>query len=497
MQTNNPDVRRKVICIAHNFKGYDSYFVLEQCYAKYLKLDQLANGTKILSLSFAGLKFLDSLSFLRMALSSFPKAFGLCELKNGFFSHFFNVKEHEHYIGPILTRDYYDPEGMSTTRKAEFEEWHAARVAEHYEFNFQEELLTYCESNVCLLKEGCVKFAHEFQQLAGFNPFEHCITIASACNRFFRKHCLTPGTIASEPLRGWHNKGKPYSRAAMEWLHWQEHVQREARHDAITQAEWEQHDAMAEAYPEYEHPFMEADQIQHAKNKGEQTLLIANKPLCVDRYNAVSRTVYEFHGCFFHGCPTCFPNRHAQIRMHDGQTMDDLYQRTQAWDRAILQSGYSLQTMWECEWNRLKAYRDDIQGLGLVDHLEPRDTFYGGRTEAVKLYATADPEKGESIHYLDFTSLYPWVNKNCRYPVGHLVILMKPESSDPSPYFGLVKCTILPPYGLYLSVLPYRSQGKLLFPLCKSCVEEELGQPFLRCSHHCSHSEAACALNGT
>ena len=131
MQTNNPDVRRKVICIAHNFKGYDSYFVLEQCYAKYLKLDQLANGTKILSLSFAGLKFLDSLSFLRMALSSFPKAFGLCELKNGFFSHFFNVKEHEHYIGPILTRDYYDPEGMSTTRKAEFEEWHAARVAEH------------------------------------------------------------------------------------------------------------------------------------------------------------------------------------------------------------------------------------------------------------------------------------------------------------------------------------------------------------------------------
>jgi len=36
-RTNNPNVRRKVICIAHNFKGYDSYFVLEQCYAQYLK----------------------------------------------------------------------------------------------------------------------------------------------------------------------------------------------------------------------------------------------------------------------------------------------------------------------------------------------------------------------------------------------------------------------------------------------------------------------------
>jgi len=290
------------------------------------------------------------------------------------------VKEHENYIGPIPACDYYDPEGMRTTRKAEFEEWHAACVAEHYEFNLQEELLTYCQSDVRLLKEGCVKFAHEFQQLAGFNPFEHCIAIAGACNRFFRKHCLTPGTIASEPLRGWHNKGKPYSHAAMEWLHWQEHVEREARHATITLEEWEQHDAMVEAYPEYEHPFMEADQIQHAKNKREQTLLIANKPLRVDRYNAVSRTVYEFHGCFFHRCPTCFPNRHAQIRMHDRQTMDDLYQRTQARDRAILQSGYSLQTMWECEWNRLKAYRDDIQRFvqGLVSwtasNLETRST---------------------------------------------------------------------------------------------------------------------------
>ena len=27
-QTNNPNVKRKVICLAHNFKGYDSYFIL-------------------------------------------------------------------------------------------------------------------------------------------------------------------------------------------------------------------------------------------------------------------------------------------------------------------------------------------------------------------------------------------------------------------------------------------------------------------------------------
>ena len=189
---------------------------------------------------------------------------------------------------------------------------------------------------------------------------------------------------------------------------------------------------MANAYLDYQHPLMVPGRIQNTKNKGEQTLLIANKPL--------------------------------------RQSMDDLYQRTQARDRAILQSGYSLQTVWECEWNRLKANCDDIQrfvdGLGLVDRLEPRDALYRVRTEAVKLYATADPEKDESIRYLDFTSLYPWVNKNCTYPVGHPVIMKEPASVDLSQYFGLVKCTVLPPYGLYLPVLPYRSNGILLFPLC-------------------------------
>ena len=500
-RTDNSHIKRKVICIAHNFKGYDSYFILEHCYKQYVKLEQLVNGAKILSLSLADLRFLDSLSFLPMPLAAFPKAFGLQELKKGFFPHFFNTQDHQDYIGPIPAQDYYDPQGMSPARKEEFMQWHAERRAENYEFHFQEELLSYCQSDVRLLKEGCTKFATEFEHLAGFNPFEHCVTIASACNRFFRKHCLTPQTIASEPIRGWHHKGKPYSRAALEWLYWQEHVEREARHAAITPDEWEHHDLMAQAYPDYPHPFLEEDYIQHAKNKGEQTLLIHGKPVRVDGYNPTTRTVYEFHGCFFHGCPACFPNRHAQIRMHDRQTMHDLYLRTQARDQAIVQSGYALQTMWECEWKRLKASREDIQGfvdgLGLVDRLEPRDAFYGGRTEAVTMHAVADPDQGESIQYLDFTSLYPFVNKNCQYPVGHPVILTELGSTDLSSYFGLAKVTVLPPYGLYMPVLPYRAHGKLLFPLCRSCVEEEIAKPLLERSHHCSHSDQERSLTGT
>ena len=38
-------------------------------------------------------------------------------------------------------------------------------------------------------------------------------------------------------------------------------------------------------------------------------------------------------------------------------------------------------------------------------------------------------------------------------------------------YFGFVKCTVLPPRGLFHPVLPYRCNNKLMFPLCRMCAE--------------------------
>lgn len=125
----------------------------------------------------------------------------------------------------------------------------------------------------------------------------------------------------------------------------------------------------------------------------------------------------------------------------------------------------------------------------------PRHAFFGGRTEAIQLYASFDDQ--EAIRNVDFTSLYLFVTKNCRYPVGHPTIITKPTSTDISSFFGLVSCTIVPPEDLYHPVLPYRTQGKLLFPLCRSCVESQLPRSLLDRSHHCPHSDSEHALTGT
>ena len=59
---------------------------------------------------------------------------------------------------------------------------------------------------------------------------------------------------------------------------------------------------------------------------GEQ--LIAGHP--VDGYLHESKTIYQFHGCHFHGCPQCYQDRDYVLHTELGQdvTREDVYQMT-------------------------------------------------------------------------------------------------------------------------------------------------------------------------
>lgn len=94
-----------------------------------------------------------------------------------------------------------------------------------------------------------------------------------------------------------------------------------------------------------------------------------------------------------------------------------------------------------------------------MDPLEPRDAFFGGRTNAATLYHKADQSIGEQIKYVDVTSLYPWVNKNGEYPIGHPEVITRPSDQNIRHYFGVAKVDVIPPFELYHPVLPYRHNG--------------------------------------
>ena len=161
--------------------------------------------------------------------------------------------------------------------------------------------------------------------------------------------------------------------------------------------------------------------------------------------------------------------------------------------------------MWECGWQTKKK---NAEGSALktwlasydagVTPLEPRDAFFGGRTNAVRLHHGVCVDEGERIFYQDVTSLYLWVNKYCSYPTGHpMVITQFDDSTDLGDYFGLAKVTVLPPRGLYHPVLPFRHGGKLTFPLCRSCVETQMPLPLHERSSRCQHPDEERRMTGT
>ena len=188
----------------HNLKGFDGVFIMNTLHKQNLKeTDIMGTGTKMLHFKHKNLIFKDSLSFLNMPVTNFTKTFGLTELKKGWFPHRFSKLENLKYEGEIPDLHYYEPQHMDEEKKKACEDWHAVQVAKGEVWNFQQDLLSYCESDVKLLKEGCLKFAEDTQQDAGFNPLTQCITIASTTHYFWRNHQMEPKTIAVEPPHGW------------------------------------------------------------------------------------------------------------------------------------------------------------------------------------------------------------------------------------------------------------------------------------------------------
>ena len=176
-----------VICIAHNLKGYDAYFILQYLYENKILPDIILNGAKVMSIEVpeVNIKFIDSLNFLAMPLSMFPKAFGLTQLSKGYFPHLFNTEANQTYVGEIPDVKYYDPDGMRPEEKSKFLLWHEEQRKQKVVFDMQKEMVKYCRSDVEILRQCRMKFRSLIIDLCDLDTFERCITIASCAIRFF------------------------------------------------------------------------------------------------------------------------------------------------------------------------------------------------------------------------------------------------------------------------------------------------------------------------
>ena len=252
-----------------------------------------------------------------MPLASFTSNFGFDEndatlnLKKGYFPHFFNVPENQDYCGPLPAQHFYGPDTMSQDRFLAFERWYDQTNRQpDYHFDFRTELEAYCASDVRLLRAGCETFRQEFRDFAAFDPFEH-VTIASAHSRDLRKSPLQRDTIASEPVNGWRWNIR-YSLAALEWL--------EYRGEQLGRP------------------------LQHVGNIGEHPVCDGSRTYHADGYDPDTHTLYEFYGCFWHGCLDCYPQaRYEPHQQLQGRTLEEVYRATLYRQNRVNSLGYRLE----------------------------------------------------------------------------------------------------------------------------------------------------------
>ena len=91
--------------------------------------------------------------------------------------------------------------------------------------------------------------------------------------------------------------------------------------------------------------------IRHQANGREKRI----GKLLVDGWCAETRTAYQFHGCFWHGCPKCYDQN--ETNSVNGKTMAALLKKTRC-NTAYLRCHVKVVEMWECEWKEIRKEPD-------------------------------------------------------------------------------------------------------------------------------------------
>ena len=253
------------IVVAHNFQGYDRYFITKFLIDNAIHYDIIYRGAKSLSMTVPmfNIKFIDSINFIPMSLAKFPKTFGQDELCKGYFPHMFNKEENQNYIGPIPCQNDYGVNFMKPGEREAFMAWHDEQVANNYRYDFREEIIKYCRSDVDILRKCCLLYREMFRKETDIDPFNKALSIASYCQEVYRTNFLKKDTIAIF----YHDRQLKIkqSNVAVKWLSY------------ISEKE----DLC----------------IQHVRNGGEKRFM----DYSLDGYCEETHTAYEFQGCFWHG----------------------------------------------------------------------------------------------------------------------------------------------------------------------------------------------------
>ena len=258
------------------------------------------SGNKIMRLYIPEKKitFFDSFSFLHMRLSSIPKAMGITDLCKGFHPYFFYDLNYE---GSMIDEKFFDKKNMDEKIIIEFEKWYIEKSKKGI-YKFREEMYYYCSSDVDILRKGCIKFSQFFKETSSITPFydTDCITIASLALKIYRFNFLRKKCIGIIPATGYRDKVNQ-SLIGLIWL---------------------------------------SEINEQLDNQLEYKCSLTGERKILDRYvdGFYDNVVYQFHGCFYHGCPNCF--HPYDFNPVSNEKYCNLYSRTKSFTHKLENAGF-------------------------------------------------------------------------------------------------------------------------------------------------------------
>ena len=249
-----------------------------------------------------------------------------------------------------------------------------------YVFDFQKEIVEYCKMDVEILRRACIRFREIFIEVAQIDPFVAACTIASTCLYVFKKNFLHDNTIGLIPTNRYRRADK-HSQLSIEWLLYCERmIGRQIIHAGRAREFCLQEGHLVDGY------------LPPLSNDAGGEHALTGKGI-----------VFEFQGCYVHGCPRCFTNNRIVSKNKYGQTYAQAHESTVAKVAEIRRLGYDVREMWECDFVRMKSQQPEIMRY-VASHpvmskipLNPRDAFFGGRTENIVTRAMSCQVKKSNI----------------------------------------------------------------------------------------------------
>ena len=102
--------------------------------------------------------------------------------------------------------------------------------------------------------------------------------------------------------------------------------------------------------------FTQKTEIQHFQNQGKEKRI---GPYLVDGYDCRTNTVYQFHGCYFHG-HLCSLTKHIK-KENLQKLLTQRRERTMKISSFIKQRGYNIIEIYECQFNEMKRNSKNLR----------------------------------------------------------------------------------------------------------------------------------------